>query len=75
MIIVMFFIFAQNIVRGYTLEPVTTIYVLEQKLEKSIYPTKTQFYYIKMGFKGVKLTRTCYPDEYFVRRLKKSYPH
>ena len=25
---------------------------------------KPQFYYIKVGFKGVHIARTCYPDEY-----------
>ena len=37
-----------------------TIYILEQKLEKNVYPCKLQFYYIKVWCKGVYITRTCY---------------
>ena len=55
-----FLIFAQNIDCGYTLEPpLSTIYVLEQKY---VYPSKPHFFYIKVGCKGVFITRTCYPD-------------
>ena len=54
-----FLIFAQNIDCGYTLEPPQ--YVLEQKYEK-VYPCKPQFYYIKVGCKGVFVTRTCFRD-------------
>ena len=69
-----FLIFARNIDSGYTLEPpqrfnvahdmpfVPTIYVLEQKYENNVYPCKPQFHYIKVGCKGVYITRTCYPD-------------
>ena len=39
-----------------------TIYVLEQKYEKHVYPCKPQFYYIKVGGKGVYITRTCFYD-------------
>ena len=48
-----FLFFAQNIHRGYTLERVPTIYVLEQNKEKNVYPYKPQLYYIKVGCKGV----------------------
>ena len=44
-----FLIFAQNIDCGYTLEP--------PRLEP-------QFCYIKVGFKGVYIARTCFPDVY-----------
>ena len=56
-----FLIFVQNIDCGYTLVP--TIYVLDQKYENHVYPWKPQFYYIKVGCKGVNITRTCYHDE------------
>ena len=29
---------------------------------KNVYPCKPQFYYIKVGCKGVYITRTCYQD-------------
>ena len=29
---------------------------------KKVYPCKPQFYYIKMGCKGVFVTRTCFRD-------------
>ena len=51
-----FLIFAQNIAS------VPTISVLEQKGEQNVYPCKPQFYYIKVGCKGVYITMTCYPD-------------
>ena len=41
---------------------VPTIYVLEQKYEKNVFPCKPQFYYIKVGCKGVFITRTCFHD-------------
>ena len=41
---------------------VPTIYVFEQKLENKVYPSKPQFYYIKVGCKGVYITRTCLHD-------------
>ena len=43
-----FLIFAQNIDCGYTLD--------------NVYPCKPQFYYIKVGCKGVFITRTCFRD-------------
>ena len=35
----------------------------EAKIRKNIYPCKPQFYYIKVGCKGVFVTRTCFRDE------------
>ena len=32
------------------------------KIRKNVYPCTPQFYYIKVGCKGVYITRTCYPD-------------
>ena len=53
-----FQISAQNIDCGYLLEPpqrVPTIYVFSRKKKNDVYPCKPQFYYIKVGFKGVKI--------------------
>ena len=57
-----FHISAQNIDCGYSLEPPrwcgSNEYpqsMFEQKYENNVYPVKPQFYYIKMGFKGVKI--------------------
>ena len=38
------------------------MYVLDQKLENKVYPLKPQFFYIKVGFEGVYIARTCFPD-------------
>ena len=32
------------------------------KNEKYVYPCRSQFCYIKVGFKGVYLSRACFPD-------------
>ena len=32
------------------------------KIRKKIYPCIPQFYYIKVGLKGVFIARTCFPD-------------
>ena len=69
-----FLIFAQNIDCGYTLEPpqrggsneYPQSMFWSKKREKYVYPSKPQFFYIKVGYKGVFITRTCYPDECFV---------
>ena len=50
-----FLIFAQNLNRGYTLEPP------QKDLQKCI-PCTPQFHYIKVGCKGVFITRTCLHD-------------
>ena len=34
------------------------------KIRKKVYPCKPQFYYIKVGCKGVFITRTCFHDAY-----------
>ena len=36
---------------------VPTIYVFEQNKKNNVYPRKPQFFYIKVGFKGLKLYR------------------
>ena len=33
------------------------------EIRKNVYPCKPQFYYIKVGCKGVYISRTCYHDE------------
>ena len=52
-----FLIFAPNIDCWYTLEPP------RQKIRKLGIPRIPQFRYIKVGFKGVYITRTCFRDE------------
>ena len=32
------------------------------KIRKNVYPGKPQFYYVKVGCKGVFVTRTCFHD-------------
>ena len=59
-----FHISPQNIDCGYSLEPprrggsneYPSIYVLGRNKKNNVYPFKPQFYYINVGFKGVKLT-------------------
>ena len=34
----------------------------EAKIRKIVYPCKPQFYYIKVGCKGVFVTQTCFHD-------------
>ena len=59
----MFHISAQNIDCGYSLEPPqrggTNGYpqsvFLSRNKKHNVYPCKLQFYYIKVGFKGIKI--------------------
>ena len=68
---IFFLIFAQNIDCGYTLEPPQCEAVLmsthnqcfRAKIRENVYPGKPQFYYIKVGCKGVFVTRICFHDE------------
>ena len=57
-----FYISAQNIDCGYSLEPPrrggSNEYLQSMFLSRNknnVYPCKPQFYYIKVGFKGVKI--------------------
>ena len=58
-----FLISAQNIDRGYSLEPprrggsneYPQSMFLSRNKKNNVYPCKPQFYYIKVGFKGVKI--------------------
>ena len=58
-----FHISAQNIDCGYSLEPPRrggsneypqSMFLIRNK-KNNVYPCKSQFYYIKVGFKGVKI--------------------
>ena len=58
-----FHIFVQNIDCGYSLEPFrrggSNEYqqgmFLSRNMKNNVYPCKPQFYYIKVGFKGVRI--------------------
>ena len=39
---------------------------LSKNKENNVYPCKPQFYYIKVGFKGVKNIEVCFRDVLFV---------
>ena len=53
-----FFIFAQNIDREYTLEPPQSEAVLTST-HNICFKAKTRIYYIKVGCKRVYITQTC----------------
>ena len=64
MYVLIFFIFLlKNIDCGYSLEPpqqgsfnkYPQSMLLSRNKENNVYPCKPQFYYIKVGFKGVKI--------------------
>ena len=65
-------IFAQNIDCGYKLEPPrrggSNEYpqsMFWSKHKKNRYtPANPSFFYVKVGFKGVFIARTCFPDVY-----------
>ena len=46
-----------------TRNKVPTIYVLSKNKKNNVYPSKPQFYYIKVGFKGLKITQACFRNE------------
>ena len=60
---IFFHIFAQNIDCGYSLEPprrggsneYPQSMFLSRNKKNNVYPCKPQFYYIKVGFKGVQI--------------------
>ena len=62
---------AQNIDCGYSLEPprrggsneYPQTMFLSRKEKNNVYPCKPQFYYIKVGFKGVKIIQVRFRDE------------
>ena len=55
-----FLIFAQNIAEAVLTS--THNLCFGAKIRKMGIPCIPQFYYIKVGFKGVYITRTCFPD-------------
>ena len=67
-----FFIFLLKYIDcGYSLEPLRrggsneypqSMY-LSRNMKNNVYPCKPQFYYIKVGFKGVKIIYACFRDE------------
>ena len=69
-----FHISAQNIYCGYSLEPPRQF--LSRNKKNNVYLCKPKFYYIKMGFQGVKLYRyvsVMYKNNHnkFIRSLSK----
>ena len=68
----------QNIDCGYSLEPprrggsneYPQSMLLSRNKKNNVYPCKPQFYYIKLGFKGVKIVEACFRDDTaFITRL------
>ena len=65
-----FIISAQNIDCGYPLEPplrggsneYPQSMFLNRNKKNNVYPCQPQFYYIKVGFKGVKIIQVCSRD-------------
>ena len=65
-----FYISAQNICCGYLLEvpqqggsnEYPQFMFLSRNKKIDVYPCKPQFYYIKVGFKGVKTILACFHD-------------
>ena len=67
-----FYISARNIDCGYSLEPPRrggsneypqSMFSSKNK-KNNVYPSKPQFYCIKVGFKGVKIILACFRDEH-----------
>ena len=77
-----FHIFAQNIDCGYSLEPpqrggsneYPQSMCLSRNKKNNIYPSKPQFYYIKVGFKGVEIILVCFHDGVMQAKLECSHP-
>ena len=67
-----FHISAQNIDCGYSLEPprrggsneYPQSMFWAEIIKNNVYPCKPQFYYIKVGFMGVKIIQACFRDVY-----------
>ena len=38
---------------------------LSRNKKNNVYPCKPKFYYIKVGFKGIKIIYACFPDFLF----------
>ena len=39
---------------------------LSRNKKNNVYPYKPQFYYIKVGFKGVRIIKACFRDEFLI---------
>ena len=67
-----FLIFAQNIYCWYTLEPLRRGSSNESQSmfwsKNRYYPCIPQFHYIKVGYKGVFISWTCFPDDIIMQR-------
>ena len=69
-VLIFFHISAQNIDLRYLLEPprrggsneYSQSMFLSRNKKNNVYPCKPQFYYIKVGFKGVKIILACFRD-------------
>ena len=69
-----FHISAENIDCGYSLEPprrggsneYSQSVFLSSNKKNNVYPCKPQFYYIKVGFKGIKIIQACFRDVSFL---------
>ena len=69
--LIFFHISAQNIDCGYSLEPprrggsneYSQSMFLSRNKKNNVYPCKPQFYYTKVGFKGVNIISVCFRDE------------
>ena len=46
---------------------------LSRNKKTNVYPCKFQFYYIKVGFKGVKIIQVCFRDACIITELKGSF--
>ena len=44
-------------------------------IRKNVYPCKPQFYYTKVGCKGVFVTRTCFRDYHFIAEKNRRILH
>ena len=70
---------AQNIDCEYALEPPrrggSNAYpqsmFLSRNKKNNVYPCKPQFYYIKVGFKGVEIIQACFRNSLPCKRLQK----
>ena len=66
-----FHISAQNIDCGYSLEPpprggsneYPQSMFFSRNKKNNVYPCKPKYYYIKVGFKGVKIIQACFRDD------------
>ena len=45
---------------------------LNRNKKNIVYPCEPQFYYIKVGYKGVKIIQACFRDEYSIYSKRKS---